>query len=161
MKKGFFLGSLLIFGVSYLLCSCEKEEEHYRNNTTTTSTTTTSTTTTSTTTIKKPEVSVSSAKANSAYDGWWVIAKVTTGGDKPENVQCYLEWSKFSKKQTGTISYEHKDKMNLQSSSSSQVLFKTEHAGINSGTYIYYRLVGSNSKYTTTGAASYMVATKY
>jgi len=86
---------------------------------------------------------------------------VTTGGDDPDNVECYLEWSKFSKKQTGTINYTNRDRMNVQSSSKSQVLFKKEHAGINSGAYIYFRLVGSNSKYTVTGSGDYMVATKY
>ena len=136
---------------AYLFCSCEKEEEYsYKT-----------TTKTNTTSITKPTVSVSSSKANSTYDGWWVIAKVTTGGDDPSNVECYLEWSKYTKKQTGTISYSNRDNMRVQSSSKSQVLFKTEHAGINSGNYIYYRIVGKNSKYTTTGTGTYMVATKY
>ena len=72
-----------------ILCSCEKDEvgQSYKKYETST-----------TSKITKPTVSVSSAKANSAYDGWWVIAKVTTGGDDPSNVECYLEWSKFSKK---------------------------------------------------------------
>jgi hypothetical protein len=152
MKRLFIYGLIVSCFTVNILCSCEKEEggQSYKKIETTT-----------TSKITKPTVSVSSAKANSTYDGWWVIAKVTTGGDDPSNVECYLEWSKFSKKQTGSINYTNRDKMNVQSSSSTQVLFKKEHAGINSGTYIYYRLVGNNSKYSTTGAASYMVATKY
>ena len=139
-----------------VLCSCEKDDDdNYSNKITTPSTTTQKKN------ISKPEVSVSSRKASSSYDGWWVIAKVTTGGDEPSNVECYLEWSKFSKKQTGSISYTNKEKMNVQTSSKTQVLFKKEHAGISRGTYIYFRLTGKNSKYSTTGAESYMIATEY
>jgi hypothetical protein len=51
--------------------------------------------------------------------------------------------------------------MNVQTSSKTQVLFKKEHAGISRGTYIYFRLTGKNSKFSTTGAESYMIATEY
>lgn len=152
MKKSSVWGLIMsLFAIS-LLCSCEKEEVKSSKERNTSS---------QESKITKPSVSVSSAKANSAYDGWWVIAKVTTGGDDPNNVECYLEWSKFTKKQTGSVNYKNRDKMNVQSSSSKQVIFKKEHAGINSGNYIYYRLVGKNSKYTTTSSGDYMVATKY
>lgn len=154
MKKSSFI-CLSIACTAFFLCSCEKEEDNngynYNPTTSTTPTTTKST-------ISKPEVSISSRKASGSYDGWWVIAKVTTGGDDPNNVVCYLEWNKYSNKQTGKISYSHKDKMNVQSTTKTQVLFKKEHAGINNGDYIYFRLVGKNSKYSTTGSASYMVA---
>lgn len=131
--------------------SCEKDDDY----------TPSKPSTNNTSNITKPEVSVDSRKANAIYDGWWVIAKVTTGGDDPSNVTCYLEWSKFATKQSGTIKFTNKDKMKVQASSKQRVLFKKEHAGINSGTYIYYRIVGSNSKYSVTGPTEYMVATKY
>jgi len=153
MKKNKLFGLILVSAISFLFYSCE-EEDPISSNSTYGGTATSKN-------ISKPTVSVSSRKANSAYDGWWVIAKVTTGGDDPSNVECYLEWSKYSKKQTGSISYTNREKMNVQSSSKSQVLFKKEHAGISSGTYIYFRLVGSNSKYTVTSNGDYMVATKY
>jgi len=152
MKIYILSGMIIASVISFFLCSCGKDDEELSKSTLTKSTSKN---------ISKPTVSVSSRKANSAYDGWWVIAKVTTGGDAPDNVECYLEWSKFNKKQTGTINYTNRDRMNVQSSSKSQVIFKKEHAGINSGNYIYYRLVGSNSKYTVTGDDEYMVATTY
>jgi hypothetical protein len=89
---------LLSFAIcmANVLCSCEKDDDdNYSNKITTPSTTTQKKN------ISKPEVSVSSRKASSSYDGWWVIAKVTTGGDEPSNVECYLEWSKFSQKTNG------------------------------------------------------------
>lgn len=133
-----------------LVVSCDKDDDY-----------TTNKPSSNTSKITKPEVSVDSRKANAIYDGWWVIAKVTTGGDDPSNVTCYLEWSKFATKQSGTIKFTNKDKMKVQASSKQRVLFKKEHAGINSGTYIYYRIIGSNSKYSVTGPTEYMVATKY
>lgn len=133
---------------------CEKEAP-------TTSPISSGSTTTTTSTISRPEVRVSSRKANSGYDGWWVIATVTTGGDSPSNVNCYLEWSVYGSKQTGTVNLTHRDKMNVTNSSSNRVQFKKEHAGISRGSYIYFRLVGSNSKYTTTTTTEYMVATSY
>ena len=108
--------------------------------------------------VSKPEVKVTSRKANTTYDGWWVIGTVTTGGDKPSNVNCYLEWSAFSTKQSGTVNLSNRDKMNVTNSSSNRVQFKKEHAGIK-GKYIYFRLVGSNSKYSSTTSIDYMVAT--
>lgn len=143
---------LCLIGIATV--SCEKDDDYTPSKPSTN-------TSSNTSKITKPEVSVDSRKANSVYDGWWVIAKVTTGGDDPSNVTCYLEWSKFAKKQTGSITFTNRDKMRVQASSKQRVLFKKEHAGINSGTYIYYRIVGSNSKYTVTGPTEYMVATKY
>ena len=114
--------------------------------------------TTSTQTISKPEVKVTSHYANGTYDGWYVIGTVTTGGDDPNNVNCYLEWAKFGKKQTGTVNLTNRSSMKVTNSSKTRVQFKTEHAGINKGNYIYYRMVGSNSKYTSSTSTTYMVA---
>ena len=108
--------------------------------------------------ISRPEVKVTSHYANGTYDGWYVIGTVTTGDDNPNNVECYLEWSKFTKKQTGTVSLINKSRMKVTNSSSSRVQFKIEHAGVNKGNYIYYRMVGSNSKYTSSTSTTYMVA---
>lgn len=145
--------ALVICFACFGFASCDKEENYTSSKL--------STNTSNTSNITKPEVSVDSRKANAAYDGWWVIAKVTTGGDDPNNINCYLEWSKFTTKQSGTIHFTNKDKMKVQASSKQRVLFKKEHAGINRGNYIYYRIVGSNSKYTTTSSTEYMIATNY
>lgn len=147
------LGTIILCMTCFSFVSCEKEDY------TPSKPQTNTTTSTTTSNITKPEVSVESRKANATYDGWWVIAKVTTGGDDPMNVACYLEWSKFTSKQSGTIKFTNRDKMNVQASSKQRVLFKKEHAGINRGNYIYYRIVGSNSKYTVTSSTDYMIAT--
>lgn len=158
MNKSLFYAIALLaiafLGFSSSMCEKEPLTTKPSSNGSTTSTTTT-------TTISKPEVRVSSRRANSDYDGWWVIGTVTTGGDSPDNVNCYLEWSIYGTKQTGTVSLTHRDKMNVTNRSSNRVQFKKEHAGVSRGSYIYFRLVGSNSKYTTTTTTEYMVATSY
>lgn len=138
---------ILLFVLVGVMVSCEKEDDYTPKKTTTT-----------TKTIKKPEVKITSHFASGSYDGWYVIGTVTTGGDDPENVECYVEWSKFAKKQSGNVTLSNKDKMRITNYSSIRLQFKKEHAGINKGNYIYYRLVGSNSKYSTTTSTTYMVA---
>lgn len=148
----FILYIAFAFLLGGLFCSCDEDDDYSSKDPTPSEISN----------ITKPVVTVDSRKANAGYDGWWVFAKVTTGNDDPSNVKCYLEWSKFASKQTGTIStFQHRDAMIIQSSSSSRVLFKKEHAGISRGTYIYFRLVGSNSKYTVTSPTEYMIATNY
>lgn len=132
-----------------LISSCDKDD-HY--------TTPKSSTNTTNTKISKPEVKVTSHFASGSYDGWYVIGTVTTGGDDPMNVDCYLEWAKFAKKQTGSVNLTNRSKMKVTNSSKTRVQFKNEHAGINKGNYIYYRMVGSNSKYTSSTSTTYMVA---
>ncbi|MBQ0074244.1 MAG: hypothetical protein KBT34_08610 [Prevotella sp.] len=142
-----------------LLISCDKEDDNISIKPSTNESSK-NTNTEATVKITTPEVTVESRKANATYDGWWVIAKVTTGNDDPLKIKCYLEWSIFSSKQSETItSFQHRDEMNVQASSVNRVLFKKEHAGINRGTYIYFRVVGGNSKYTVTSPTEYMIAT--
>lgn len=146
--------TIIITGFSFLffvciISSCDKNDDR---------TTTNSTNSQTDTKISKPEVKVTSHYANGTYDGWYVIGTVTTGGDDPNNVNCYLEWAKFAKKQTGTVNLTNRSSMKVTNSSKTRVQFKNEHAGINKGNYIYYRMVGSNSKYTSSTSTTYMVA---
>lgn len=141
------LFTFMTIALSWACSSCSPDEETF-----------VLTPQTSTTKISKPEVKVTSHYANGTYDGWYVIGTVTTGGDSPKNVDCYLEWSKFANKQTGTVKLSNKSRMKVTNTSKTRVQFKTEHAGINKGTYIYYRMVGSNSKYTSSTSTTYMVA---
>lgn len=155
MNKNFFYAFVLLAIAFVGLSSSMCEDEPTTLNSKTT------TPTNSSPQISQPEVKVTSRNANSDYDGWWVIGTVTTGGDSPDNVNCYLEWSIYGTKQTGTVSLTHRDKMNVTNRSSNRVQFKKEHAGVSRGSYIYFRLVGSNSKYTTTTTTEYMVVTSY
>ena len=145
--NNYALSVLLILAISTFLCSCDPDEPNSKSTTTTKS-------------LSKPEVKVTLHYASGSYDGWYVIGTVTTGGDDPSNVDCYLEWAKFSKKQTGTVTLSNRSRMNVTNSSKTRLQFKNEHAGINQGNYIYYRMVGSNSKYTSSTAITYMVAQK-
>ncbi len=156
MKKFKIVFLLLIaLVVNYTFISCDKEDHSYKKSSS-------STTNSEKNKITKPTVSILSRRASPTYDGWWVIGKVTTGGDEIENISCYIEYSTFSSKQSGKItSYKKRDKMRYQTGSKSSVTFKIEHAGISRGTYIYFRLVGCNSKYETIGSGEYMVATDY
>ena len=146
MKK-FFCVILATLALSLVCWSCDRENDGV-----------TSQTTTSTSSISQPEVKVTSHFANGTYDGWYVIGTVTTGGDDPTNVDCYLEWAKFGKKQTGSVNLSNRSRMKVTNTSRTRVQFKGEHAGINKGNYIYYRMVGSNSKYTSSTSTTYMIA---
>jgi len=146
MKNSIFRSWGLLF-VLCIIASCGKDDRYDRNSTKD-----------EPQSITKPEVKVTSHYANGTYDGWYVIGTVTTGGDEPTNVSCTLEWAKFSKKQSGTVKLTNKSTMIGVNYSSKRVQFKKEHAGINKGTYIYYRLVGSNSKYSSSTSTTYMVA---
>lgn len=146
MKKLYY-ALFVIIALSLSYWSCDPDDDG-----------TTSQTKTSTKSISKPEVKVTSHFASGSYDGWYVIGTVTTGGDDPINVDCYLEWAKFAKKQSGSVNLSNRSKMKVTNSSKTRVQFKNEHAGINKGNYIYYRMVGSNSKYTSSTSTTYMVA---
>ena len=145
--KNYVLAMLAAIAISSTMCACDPDDDEP-----------TSKSTTTTKTISKPEVKVTSHFASGSYDGWYVIGTVTTGGDDPSNVDCYLEWAKFAKKQTGTVNLSNKSRMKVTNSSKTRVQFKNEHAGINKGNYVYYRMVGSNSKYTSSTTTTYMVA---
>lgn len=138
---------LLIIFTTTITISCDKED--VSNN---------SSTKNKSQSITKPEVKATSHYANGSYDGWYVIGTVTTGGDESTNVTCILEWAKFAKKQSGTVKLTNKSQMIGVNYSKKRVQFKKEHAGINKGNYIYYRLVGSNSKYSSSTSTTYMVA---
>ena len=138
---------LLIIFTTTITISCDKAD--VSNN---------SSTKNKTQSITKPEVKATSHYANGSYDGWYVIGTVTTGGDESTNVTCILEWAKFAKKQSGTVKLTNKSQMIGVNYSKKRVQFKKEHAGINKGNYIYYRLVGSNSKYSSSTSTTYMVA---
>ena len=146
MKKILF-NTLAAAVISLGLWSCNTDDDLPATKSTTTSKA-----------ISKPEVKVTSHYASGSYDGWYVIGTVTTGGDNPNNVECYLEWAKFAKKQTGTVNLSNRSQMKVTNSSTTRVQFKKEHAGINKGNYVYYRLVGSNSKYTSSTSITYMIA---
>ena len=152
MKKNFF-NWMSILMVSFVLgmtsISCDKDDSFNKK---------TTEDNTNNQSITKPEVKITSHYANGTYDGWYVIGTVTTGGDDPNNVSCILEWAKFAKKKTGTVKLTNQSDMIGVNYSSKRVQFKKEHAGINKGTYIYYRLVGSNSKYSSSTSTTYMVA---
>ena len=141
MKKFFYLALLLI---TLVITNCEPDNDYTSLKTSKT--------------ISKPVVKVTSTYASGSYDGWYVIGTVTTGDDDPSNIECYLEWSKFSMKQSGSVNLSNKSKMRVVNSSKNRVQFKNEHAGINKGNYVYYRMVGSNSKYTSSTSTTYMVA---
>lgn len=145
MNRNIISVLLIVFWVN-LFISCEKEEESYSSPKNTTAN------------ISKPTVQISSHFANGSCDGWYVIGTVTTGGDNPNNVNCYLEWSKFTKKQSGSVTLTNRSRMKVTNSSKTRVQFKSEHAGINKGNYIYYRMVGRNSKYEASTSTEYMVA---
>ena len=148
MKTLHFPNILLLSLLTVLLFSCEKEDV---------STSKKSNSNSNTSNITKPEVKITSHYANGTYDGWYVIGTVTTDGDDPDNVSCTLEWAKFGKKQSGTVNLSNSSKMNVVNSSRNRVQFKKEHAGVNKGNYIYYRLVGKNSKYSSSTSTTYMV----
>ena len=139
----------LLLVVPLILISCEPDDEPSSSSKSKNSTSKT---------ITKPTVKVTSHFASGSYDGWYVIRTVTTGDDDPANVECYLEWAKFAKKQSGSVNLTNRSKMKVVNSSKSRVQFKNEHAGINKGNYVYYRMVGSNSKYTSSTSTTYMVA---
>lgn len=140
---------MVAFVLGIISVSCEKDDSFDKKNTENDS---------NNQSITKPEVKITSHYANGTYDGWYVIGTVTTGGDDPNNVSCILEWAKFAKKQSGTVKLTNKSTIKGVDYSSRRVQFKKEHAGINKGTYIYYRLVGSNSKYSSSTETTYMVA---
>ncbi len=140
MKKVFFLALLI---TPLVLTNCEQDDDLTK---------------TTSKKISKPVVNVTSTFASGSYDGWYVIGTVTTGDDDPSNVDCYLEWAKFSKKQSGSVSLSNKSRMRVVNSSKNRVQFKNEHAGINKGNYVYFRMVGNNSKYTSSTSTTYMVA---
>lgn len=147
--KNFILKSWGFLFVLSMIASCDKDDSFDKK---------TTEDNTNNQSITKPEVKITSHYANGTYDGWYVIGTVTTGGDDPNNVSCVLEWAKFAKKQSGTVKLTNQSTMKVVNSSSRRVQFKKEHAGINKGTYIYYRLVGSNSKYSSSTETTYMVA---
>lgn len=112
----------------------------------------------STSNLTVPETSVNTRKASSTADGWYVIAKVTTGNDEAKNLKCTLEWSSFSEKQSGTIkNYQHSETMSVYDSGKTRVLFIAQHGRVNAGTYIYFRVTGRNSKYSSS-KSEYMIA---
>ncbi len=141
----------LLLAMPLILIGCEPDDEPSTSSTTSSSKSKSKT-------ISKPTVNVTSHFASGTYDGWYVIGTVTTGDDDPSNVDCCLEWAKFAKKQTGSVNLTNSSKMKVVNSSRSRVQFKKEFAGINKGNYIYYRMVGSNSKYSSSTSTTYMVA---
>lgn len=146
--KNFILKSLGFLFVLNMIASCDKDDSFDKK----------TSEDDNIQSITEPEVKITSHYANGTYDGWYVIGTVTTGGDDPNNVSCILEWAKFAKKQSGTVKLTNKSTMKGVDYSSRRVQFKKEHAGINKGNYIYYRLVGSNSKYSSSTETTYMVA---
>lgn len=83
------------------------------------------------------------------YDGFSIRLRFTNGGDKRENMSCYVYWKAYASKPASTPKERdltNCESMRIYSHNSAKTTFDKSHAGYNGGTYIYYYAVCENSK---------------
>ena len=82
-------------------------------------------------------------------DGFSIRLRFTNGGDKRENMSCYVYWRAYARKPDSAPKESDMTKcesMRIYSHNSVKTTFDKSHAGYNGGTYIYYYAVCENSK---------------